>query len=235
MKRYVAFVLVIAALMIQWANASAQEQKYLRRPHLVDLGVEGGLAIPSQPATFKELWDTGWPAAFNVGVAVFSWFEVGGGLGYAGFSTSEIPAKKAIGRSGTQEITGGKITVTSYYGRARFLAVPNARINPYAEISLGVFKTKATDLISAPGSSNGVPVPQLVNKMPDVTGIHFSGGGGLQYALNDHWSAYAKFVWTVNRNSDFKPGLLVQGDTPTEVQGGSMQFGSVIVGMLYRI
>lgn len=235
MKRYVVFVFVIAALMIQWANASAQEAKYMRRPHLVDFGVDGGMAFPAKPGTFKDLWDTGWPLSADLGIAVFSWLEVGGGLNYSAFGITEIPAKKAIGREGTQEITGGKISVTSYYGRVRFLGVPNARINPYAEFSLGIFKTKADNLVSAEGSSGGVPVPSLVNSMPDVTGIHFSGGGGLQYALNEHWSSYVKFIWTVNHSSDFKPGDLVQGDTPQDVQGGDMQYGAIIVGMLFRM
>jgi hypothetical protein len=213
----------------------AQTDQYFRRPHRVAVSVDGGMAIPSKPAVLNDLWNTAWPFSAGLTASVFSWLEVGGGITYGAFGISEISAKPAIGIVATSEITGGRINVLEYYGTARFIAVPNQRTNPFAEVEVGVHRITADD-IEVQGSSSGTSVfPTFTNSMPDADGIHFSGGGGLRYALGDYWTAYTKFMWTVNLGNNFAPGDLVRRRNAEPTEGESMQFGTVIVGIMVRI
>jgi opacity protein-like surface antigen len=235
MKRVVVTVLAGAILVAMTSPLCAQTEEYLRRPHRVAISVDGGMAIPSKPSVYNDLWNTGWPFSIGATVSIFSWLEVGGGLTYGAFSISEINAKPAMGIVATSEVNGGDIKLLEYYGVARFIAIPNQRTSPFAEVEVGVHRITADD-IQVEGSAAGPTIfPAFSNSMPAADGIHFAGGAGLRYALGDNWTAYTKFMWTVNLGNNFAPGDLVRrrGSEPTE--GENMQFGTVIVGIMIRI
>jgi hypothetical protein len=72
--------------------------------------------------------------------------------------------------------------------------------------------------------------------MENVSGIHVGFGGGLQYALNDYWSTYTKFSWVINLNNDFAPKSLVASpDGDDVITSDSMQYGIVVVGLIFRL
>lgn len=237
MKRIFGILLLSVVVFGAATTAFAQDDVYVRRPHRITVWLEGGLAIPSTPSQFKSLWNTTWPFSGGVGVAIFSWLEVAGGLRYGSFGISEIPAKSAIGLMSTASIDGGSIHVLEYFGTARFIAVPSQRVNPYAELSLGVFKIKGDDLNIAATETGLPPTPARTNTMQDVNGVTFQFGGGLQYALNDYWTTYSKFVWTIDLNKDFSPSTLVASpDKPDQqFESGNLQYGTVVVGIMLRI
>lgn len=238
MKRTIGLLFMGLVLLGVASESLAQTDEYIRRPHRFTVWMDGGLAIPSQPAEFSDLWNTTWPFSGGVGVSVFSWLEVSGGLRYGSFGISEIPAKSAIGIVTTAAIDGGSITVLEYFGTARFIAVPSQRVNPYAEVSVGAFDISADDLNVEETSSGPFVTPAFTNSMENVSGIHTAFGAGIQYALNDYWSAYTKFTWTINLNDDFTPRRLVarpDDDENTEYNGDSMQYGLVSVGIMIRL
>lgn len=237
MKRIIGIVLLSVVVLGAATAAFAQDDVYIRRPHRVTLWIEGGLAIPSTPSQFKSLWNTTWPFSGGVGVSIFPWLEVAGGLKYGSFGISEIPAKSAIGLMSTASIEGGSVHVLEYFGTARFIGVPSQRINPFAEVSVGTFKIKADDLKIAATETGLPPTPASTNTMETVNGINFAFGGGLQYALTDYWSAYTKFIWSIDLNSDFSPSTLVASPNKENqvFESGNLQYGSVIVGLMLRL
>jgi len=235
MKRVVTTVLA-AAILVTAVSSHAQTDQYFRRPHHIAVELHGGLAIPNQPAVWKGLWNTGWPFSTALTASVFSWLEVGGGLTYGRFSIGEIKAKQAIGIVTTSEVSGGTISMLEYYGIARFIAVPNQRTNPYAEIEVGVHRLTGKDVDVDASVSGPTIFSAFSNDMPDANGIHFAGGGGLRYALGDYWTAFTKFMWTVNLGNNFAPGdLVLRRGAEERTPGENMQFGTVIVGIMLRI
>jgi opacity protein-like surface antigen len=237
MKRFVALLFVSLVVMGVASEVLAQVDQYLRRPHRVTVGVEGGLSIPATPSEFSDRWNTTWPFSIGVGFAVFSWLEVAGGLTYGTFGISEIPAKNAIGVVTTAEIQGGDVSMLEYWGSARFVAVPNQRTNPFAEIRLGVFKMTADDLEVEETTTGPTATPAFTNEMEDANGVHFAFGGGIQYALNDNWTAYTKYLWSINLDGDFTPSSLLLPPPPStrEVEGDNMSYSTVLVGILIRL
>ena len=236
MKKSIGLFFVTLLLATVASEALAQTDTYIRRPHRITIWLDGGLAIPSQPSEFSDLWNTTWPFSGGVGVSIFSWFEVAGGVKYGSFGISEIPAKSAIGVVTTAAIDGGSISVLEYFGTARFIAVPSQRANPYAEVSLGLFETSAEDLTVEATDSGPEQTPAFTNTMESVNGIHVSFSAGIQYALNESWTAYSKFAWNMNLNNDFAPRTLVAGPSGEEdVPSDSMQYGLVSVGIMIRL
>jgi opacity protein-like surface antigen len=227
------FVVTIVAGGV--AESFAQVDEYLRRPHRLTVWLEAGLAIPSTPSDFKARWNTTWPFSGGIGWALFSWLELNGGITYGSFGISEIPAKSSLNLETTAKIDGGSVNMLSYYGGARALAIPDQQLNPFVEVRVGVFRLTADDLEVAATSSGPTATPAITRTMADIDGISFSFGGGLQYALNEYWSSYAKFMWTMNLNGDFAPGELTAPDLSDELNSGNMQFGTVIVGLMARI
>jgi opacity protein-like surface antigen len=237
MKRFIGLLLMSVVITGVASDAVGQVDEYVRTPHRVSVTLDAGLAMTSKPSDFKERWNTTWPFGVGVGVSVFSWLEVSGGVTYGSFGTSEIQAKKALEIERTASIEGGSIAVLEYYGSARFIAVPSQRVNPFAEIRVGAFKTKIDDLEVSDSRSQGEEVPGFTRSAEDVDGIHFSFGGGLLYALNEHWSAYSSFLWTMNLNEDFMPAALVRPESRTveSLNKGNMHFATILVGIMIRM
>jgi hypothetical protein len=236
MKRLICLLFVALVVSGAASEAFAQTDVYVRQPYKFTVSVESGLAIPNQPSEFSDLWNTTWPFSGGIGYAVFSWLEIGGGLTYGTFGISEIPAKASIGIVSTAAIQGGDITVVEYYGRARFIAIPSQRINPFGVFSLGTFHISHDNLDIAETTSGPTATPAFSNSMEDVNGLHVSFGGGLQYAMDEIWVAYSKFSWVMNLNEDFEPKALVASPDGTDnISGDSMQYGIVSVGIMIRL
>lgn len=228
-RRVGVIAVVITAITFYCAlvtPALAQEETYLRMPHRVHLFVEGGIGIPAQPGTFNHFWNTTVPVTIGVGVPVRSWLDINGAFTYAKFGLNSLAAKDRIGVVGTQEVTGGAIKTTMFWGSARFLAVPSARANPFFQVGVGAYNTTAEQL-----EVEGV----LTNTMEDASGISVSGAMGIQYALGDVWSSYAKLQWTANLSDTFSPEdlLLQPGEAPAE-SGEDQMFSAILVGMVLR-
>jgi len=235
MKRFITVVVIALFVGSAASHAFAQTDEYFRRPHHIALSLDAGLATPAQPAALKDLWNTGWPFSATITASVFSWLEIGGGFTYARFGISENKAKAAVRIVATSEITGGDIKVMEYYGLARFIAVPNQRTNPYAEFRVGACKITADDLEVGSSVSGPEIFPGFSNDMPDANGGHFSAGGGLRYALTDYWTAYTKYIWTMNLGNTFAPADLVRPQGAERTEGDNMQFGTLIVGVMIRM
>lgn len=218
--------IAVAVLGTASTTALAQQSEYMRLPHRVHVFVDGGIGIPAQPGTFNHYWNTTFPFTIGVGVPIFAWLDINGAFTYAKFGNNSLASKDRIGIVGTQEVTGGAIQTTMFFGTARFLAVPSARANPYMEVGVGVYKVTAEQLEVE---------ETLINTMNDESGIMVSLAPGIQYALNDHWSAYSKFMWTINLSDTFAPHDLIlrPGEAPAE-SGENMMIATFVVGMLLR-
>lgn len=242
MRRNVGIVALVALVVIMAADARAQrlgeepEETYMRIPHRFTIFVDAGLAVPTQPAEFRDSWDTDFPFAAGVGLAVFGWMDVNFVASYANFGVNELEAKRQIGFVGVSEISGGDITTIRYLGTVRFIAVPSHRFNPYAELGLGYFKTSATELTISGHEPNNPIEQSWTNTMDTVSGLSINFGFGGQYALNDRWSAFTNFIWTINQNGDFAPSnlLLDQDEPPVEGQG-SQHLATISVGLMIRL
>ena len=206
--------------------AHAQEDTYFRRPHNFVVYADMGIAISSAPGAFADAWNTTLPFTLGLGYAPLSWLEVSGSFSYFSFGNNALESKRQIGYQGVQSVQGGSITTLQFLGRARFVAIPNLRFNPFLEASLGYFTTSAEDL-----EIENV----LVRSMDSVSGPSVSFGAGAQYALNEYWSAYTRYTWSINRNGDFAPGNLVRPLGAPEVEGGNQQYSALVVGIMIRI
>ena len=104
--------------------------------------------------------------------------------------------------------------------------MPKARTNPFVEVGVGAFSTKADDL-----KVEGV----LQNKMETVSGICVVPSVGIQYAMNERWTAYTKYTYAFNLNKDFAPGdlLLPVGET-TKTIGDDQRISAIIVGLIIK-
>jgi len=216
-------VLALGATHVSYA----QQDVYLRRPHTFVIFADMGIAMPAAPGAFRDAWNTTLPFTVGVGVAALSWLEVSGSFAYYGFGNNALESKRQIGYQGVNSVKGGNITTLEFMGRARFIGVPNQRFNPFAEVCLGYFSTSAEQL-----EIDNV----LVNSMESVSGPAVGFGGGVQYALNEYWSAYTKYTWYINRNRDFAPTnlLLGAGETPIEYED-NQQFSAIVVGIMLRM
>jgi len=242
MKRNVGIALLVAMVALMAVDASAQrfgeeqEETYLRIPHHFTVFVDAGIGVPTQPGPFRDSWNTTFPIEAGIGYSVFAWMDINFVASYAKFSVNELEAKRVIGFVGNTEITGGSITTIRYLGTARFLAVPSHRFNPYAELGLGYFDTSAEDLVIT-GTEPNNPVEQSwINTMDAVSGLSVNITVGGQYALNDRWSTYAKFTWTINQNSAFAPSNLLLDENDERSEGdGSQHMAAIMVGLMIRL
>jgi opacity protein-like surface antigen len=118
-----------------------------------------------------------------------------------------------------------------YWGSARFIAAPHARTNPYIEVGVGAFKSKADDLTIDDTQKDF----HLRNKMEPVSGLCFVPCVGIQYAMNERWSAYSKYTYAICLNNKFAPGdlLLPQGET-TKTIGGNQVISAITVGLMIK-
>ncbi|MDH4035944.1 MAG: outer membrane beta-barrel protein [Candidatus Krumholzibacteria bacterium] len=227
MKRaFLVTLLLLAAVPAGVVQAQTTEPQYLRLPHRFQIFVEGGGALPTSPSIWDELWDSAFSFGLGAGASIFPWLEVNAGFNTMSFGLNHLQAKGLLGYQGIQEVEGGAISTSIYYGSARFIAVPRARTNPYLEAQVGYFSTSADDVI----------IEGVVDKsMESVSGMSVSGTVGIQYAMSDYWTAYAKYTYTANLNGDFAPGDLLQPvNGSRDEPKGNQIIQSLIVGVMVR-
>jgi opacity protein-like surface antigen len=207
-------------------GAVEREAKYLRVPHRFQIFVEGGIAMPTEPGLFNDYWNTAFQLSIGGGMVIFPWFEVNFNYATQSFSNNDIASKEKLQYQGVEDVEGGSVHTKMYYGSARFIAVPKARTNPFIELGVGAFKTKADDL-----TVEGV----LSNSMEPVNGMCFVPSFGVQYAMNERWSAYTKYTYAINFNKDFAPGDLLLPVNATEpTVGDDQRISSINVGLIAK-
>jgi hypothetical protein len=110
--------------------------------------------------------------------------------------------------------------------------VPKARTNPFIEIGIGAFSTKADDLTIKNSQTDAFIVH---NTMENVSGMCFVPSVGLQYAMNERWTAYTKWTYALNLNDDFAPGdLLLPTDSTEKTVGGRQVISAITVGVMIK-
>jgi hypothetical protein len=235
MKRAVLFLSLIA-LCAGVAPASAQlpgeerEEKYLQVPHRFHMFLDGGVGMATDPGLFNDFWNSSFQFGIGAGMVIFPWLEVNGTFNSLSFNNNDIASKEKVGYLGVEDLVGGTIYTKMYWGSARFIAVPHARTNPYIEIGVGGFKTKADDI-----TIDDAPVYTLRNSMKPVSGMCFVPAVGLQYAMNERWTAYTKYTYAVNLNQDFAPGdLILPAGSTTKTEGGNQVISSITVGVMIK-
>jgi opacity protein-like surface antigen len=215
-----------------WAQLGAepQDEKYLRLPHRFQIFADGGIGMPTDPGLFNDYWNASFQFGVGFGVAILPWLEVNGTFNSLSFSNNSIESKTKVGYQGIEAVEGGAIHTKMYYGSARFIGVPKARTNPYVEFGVGYFSTSADDLVI---ESDDSTEPILQNSMESVSGICVVPSMGVQYAMNDSWTAYTKYTYAMNLNGDFRPGdlLLPVGET-TPTVGDNQIISSFTVGVM---
>lgn len=231
MKRAV-WLLGLLACMVNATPSFAQigaelrEEKYLRMPHRWQLFIDGAIAMPTDPGLFNDFWNTAFQFGIGGGVVIFPWLEINGNFYYSSFNNNDIASKEKLEYEGVEPVEEGTVYTMMYYGSARFVAVPKQRTNPFIEIGVGAFSTKADDLFI-----EGI----VQNSMKSVSGICFVPAVGIQYALNERWGAYTKYTYALNLNDEFAPGdlLLPAGET-TKTIGGEQVISSIAVGLMVK-
>jgi hypothetical protein len=231
MKR-AALLLGLISLLANAVPASAQlggeerEEKYLQVPHRFQIFMDGGIALPAGPGLFNDFWNTAFNFGFGGGMVIFPWLEVNGTYNSLSFANNDIQSKEKVGYQGVKDLVGGTVHTKMYYGSARFIAVPHARTNPYIELGVGGFSTKADDL-----TIEGV----VRNTMTPVSGMCFVPSIGIQYSMNERWTAYSKYTYALNLNSDFAPGdLLLPAGSTTKTVGDKQIISSITVGVMIK-
>jgi opacity protein-like surface antigen len=219
-------VCILAGAARAQVGAPPEEQKYFRIPHKYHVYVEVGGALPYEPGVFNDYWNSSFLFATGGGVNVIPWLDVNFNYTYSSWANNSTKSKPVIGFVGVPDVEGGLITTMTFSGSARFLAVPNARTNPFAEVAVGYYTTKGEDV-----TIEGV----LRNSMEDASGIMVAPSIGVQYALADSWSAYAKYTYVRCKSDVFAPGDLLapEGGAPP-VKGEAEVFQTITVGIMLR-
>lgn len=217
---------LLAASARAQVGAAPQEQKYFRIPHKYHIYLELGGSLPSKPGVFSSYWNSSLLFATGGGINVIPWLDVNFNYTYTSWANNPTKSKPVIGFVGVPDVEGGLITTMTFSGSARFLAVPNSRTNPFAEIAVGYYKTKGEDLFIE---------DVLTNSMQDASGIMIAPSIGIQYALADSWSAYAKYSYNRCKSDVFAPGDLLapEGGAPP-VKGAAEVFQTITVGIMLR-
>ncbi len=232
MKRVLTTLTLSMALCALAGAARAQvgspqeEQKYFRVPHKYHIYLELGGALPSEPGVFNDYWNSSLLFAVGGGVNVLPWLDVNANYTYSSWTNNSTASKPVIGFVGVPDVEGGLITTMTFSGSARFLAVPNARTNPFAEMAIGFYQTTGENIVI-----EGV----VDNSMPDASGMLLAPAIGIQYALADSWSAYAKYAYILCTGTSFAPGDLLapEGGAPP-VDGENEVFQTITVGIVLR-
>lgn len=213
-------------------NAYAQviavpdDQKYFRVPHKFQAYLDFSGALPLEPGVFNDYWNSAFQFGVGGGICIFPWLEVNGNFTYVSWDNNSTFSKTKIGFVGVPDVEGGLITTKTFTGSARFIAVPNARTNPFAEVGVGYYTTEGADI-----TIEGV----LNNSMPPASGIMVTPAIGIQYTLSDAWGAYAKYTYVVCLSDAFAPGDLLQpvgGGEP--IQGSDQIYSNIGVGIMLR-
>ncbi|HEU4929722.1 MAG TPA: outer membrane beta-barrel protein [Candidatus Krumholzibacteria bacterium] len=207
-----------------------EEQKYFRVPHKYHLYFELAGALPSSPGVFNDFWNSAFQFGVGGGYTIFPWLDLKGNFTYGSWDNNSTDSKGKIEYVGVEDVEGGLITTMTFSGSARFVAVPNARTNPFAEVSIGYYKTSA-DPITIEGVMEGT----AANTMEDASGMMISPAIGIQYALADSWSAFAKYAYVLCSSTQFAPGdLLLPIDEDERVQGEDQVYQTIGVGIMLR-
>jgi hypothetical protein len=228
--------LVIAALMLPtvvFAGAAraqtTEEPQYLRLPHRFQIFLEGGGSLPTRPAIWNDRWNSGFAFGLGAGASIFPWLEVNAGFTTTSFSLNTLQAKGVIGYQGITPVEGGTVSMTQFYGSTRFIAVPKTRTNPFVEVAVGYYKSSGEDVVIED------PLEPVRNSMEDVSGLSTAGSVGIQHALADYWTAYAKYTYMVNFSDTFAPGDLLQPLSGTREEAEGNQVIQILgVGIMVR-
>lgn len=217
---------VLAGVARAQVGAPPQEEKYFRIPHKYHLYVDLAGALPVNPGQFNDFWNSAFHFGAGGGVTLFPWLDINGNFTYASWANNSTDSKSKIGFVGVPDVEGGLITTMTFSGSARFVGVPSARTNPFAEFTLGYYTTSAEDL-----TIEGV----LVNSTDSTHGMMIAPAVGIQYAMADSWSAYTKFAYVICTGKEFAPGELlapVGGGEP--VPGDTQVYSTIGVGIMLR-
>ena len=104
---------------------------------------------------------------------------------------------------------------------------PNSRMAPYIEIGGGAYQASADDLTVTEDGQVIIP-----NSMDDASGPVITGAFGMQYGINERWTAYSEFNNYHGLGESFAPGnLLLRDPDDPEVEGSSIQIGSIVLGI----
>jgi len=236
MKRALTTIGFLSALLCLTNPARAQvgtppeDQKYFRVPTKYQVYFELAGALPSSPGVFNDFWNSAFQFGAGGGYTMFPWLDLKANFTYASWDNNSTESKGKIEYVGVQDVEGGLITTMTFSGSARFVGVPNARTNPFAEVSIGYFMTSAD-----PITIEGVMEGSAANTMEDASGMMISPSIGIQYALADTWSAYAKYAYVLCKSSDFAPAdLLRPVDEDEHVKGEDQIFQTIGVGVMLR-
>jgi hypothetical protein len=207
-------------------GAPAEPQKYFRVPHKYHIYVELAGALPVEPGTFNDYWNSAFQFGAGGGYSILTWLDIKANFTYASWTNNSTESKSKIGFVGVPDVEGGLITTMTMSGSARFLGVPNARTNPFAEMTIGYYSTTLEDIVIE---------GELENSAEDASGVMLAPAIGIQYALADSWSAYAKYAYVICSSNTFAPGdllLPVGGGEP--VEGGNEVYSMIGVGVMLR-
>jgi len=228
MRRILIPVIALLLLLPAVNNVFAQDEEelWLRSPLKFSLSAELGIGMPLRPDQFNDRWNASFPVTLAFGYAVIPYIEVKGWLTYTAWGISNLTAKDAIGVPGVTTIDGGDITVVMYGVSAKVIPLPNSRMTPYIEIGGGAYQATASDLTV---SSDGEPI--ITNPMDGASGGLITGAFGMQYGINLRWTAYSEFNYYYGLGDSFAPGNLLRDENDPEVEGSSIQIGSIVLGI----
>jgi hypothetical protein len=226
---------VLAGTARAQVGTPPQEEKYFRIPHKYHIHVEFAGAIPNEPGLFNDYWNSSFYFGAGGGTTIFPWLDINANFSYASWPNNSTDSKVKIGYVGVSDVEGGLITTMTFSGSARFIGVPNARTNPFAEMAVGYYSTSAEDLTIEPSTTGQVQFPGLTNTMESVSGMMIAPGFGLQYAMADSWSAYVKYAYVVCLGDEFAPGDLLEPVGGAEpVPGDTQIYTTLGVGVMLR-
>jgi hypothetical protein len=226
-------IAVVAAPDLAWSQLGGeiQEEKYIRLPHRFQILVEGGMGLPAEPGLFNDYWNSAFQFGVGAGMVILPWLEINGTYTSLSFSNNALESKGKIGYTGVEAVEEGSIHTTIIYGSARFIGVPKSRTNPFVEFGLGYFSTKADDLVIEGEEETDPEV--LRNTMESVSGLSVIPAVGVQYSMNERWTAYTRYTYIMNLNEDFAPGDLLLPVGATEpTKGGNQVISSIAVGIM---
>jgi len=229
MRRILIPVIALLLLLPAVNNVIAQDEEelWLRSPLKFSLSAELGIGMPLGPDDFNDLWNASFPVTLAFGYAVIPYVEVKGWVTYSSWGISSLTAKEAIGIGGVTTIDGGGITVVMYGVSVKVNPFPNSRMAPYIEIGGGAYQATADDLTV---TEDGQVI--ISNSMDDASGGLITGAFGMQYGINERWTAYSEFNYYYGLGESFAPGnLLLRNESDPEVEGSSLQIGSIVLGI----
>ncbi|NNE42656.1 MAG: outer membrane beta-barrel protein [Gemmatimonadetes bacterium] len=165
------------------------------------LYVSGGLAIPSDPPEFSDLWDTGPAFGGAVGIRVSPFWEVVASVDYQRFPTDEQAQADDLLLAGfgdtffIDSIEGREVTVVTVMASARFhVPTDDPAWSPYLGFGWGLFEVFTSDAQITAGNGTIGPIT-LVGDTDTAFGVQV--GGGIQWAVAPGAFVVLDLVYTV--------------------------------------